>query len=144
VLNRRELHARYEVMVETYNKTVNVEGQLMALIANRYILPAAFEYQRQVAVSVAAVKAAGVRSAEGKKTLDKLTKLTDAFKRRTDELEGALGHEGNGSADEHARHFRDAVVPAMASLREVGDQLELMIPHGVWPLATYREMLFIK
>jgi glutamine synthetase len=144
VLNRRELHARYEVMVETYNKTVNVEGQLMALIANRYILPAAFEYQRQVAVSVAAVKAAGVRSAEGKKTLDKLTKLTDAFKRRTDKLEGALGHEGNGSADEHARHFRDAVVPAMASLREVGDQLELMIPHGVWPLATYREMLFIK
>ena len=35
VLNGRELHARYEVMVETYNKTVNVEGQLMVLMANR-------------------------------------------------------------------------------------------------------------
>ena len=35
-------------MVETYNKTVNVEGQLMVLMANRYILPAAFEYQTQV------------------------------------------------------------------------------------------------
>ena len=41
VLNERELHARYEIMVETYNKTVNVEGQLMVLMANRYILPAA-------------------------------------------------------------------------------------------------------
>ena len=59
VLNSRELHARYEVMVETYNKTVNVEGQLMVLMANRYILPAALEYQKQVAESVAAVKAAG-------------------------------------------------------------------------------------
>ena len=39
--NSRELHARYEIMVETYNKTVNVEGQLMVLMANRYILPAA-------------------------------------------------------------------------------------------------------
>mgnify|MGYP003694059239 CR=1 FL=1 len=29
ILNERELHARYEIMVETYNKTVNVEGQLM-------------------------------------------------------------------------------------------------------------------
>ena len=45
VLQERELHARYEIMVETYNKTVNIEGQLMVLMANRYILPAAFEYQ---------------------------------------------------------------------------------------------------
>jgi glutamine synthetase type III len=36
------------------------------------------------------------------------------------------------------------VVPAMAALRETGDQLELMVPHESWPLATYREMLFIK
>ena len=43
VLNERELHARYEIMVETYNKTVNVEGQLMVLMANRYILPAALD-----------------------------------------------------------------------------------------------------
>src|SRR6266404_4448375 len=64
VLNEREVHARYDIMVETYNKTVNVEGQLMVLMANRYILPAAFEYQRQVASSVAAVKSAGARSAE--------------------------------------------------------------------------------
>ena len=29
LLNERELHARYEVMLEQYNKTINVEGQLM-------------------------------------------------------------------------------------------------------------------
>src|SRR5213078_4110873 len=62
ILNERELHARYEIMVETYNKTVNVEGQLMVLMANRYILPAASECQKQVAESVAAVKAAGSKS----------------------------------------------------------------------------------
>ena len=49
ILKEREVHARYEIMVETYNKTVNVEGQLMVLMANRYILPAAFEYQTCVA-----------------------------------------------------------------------------------------------
>ncbi len=76
VLNGRELHARYEIMVETYNKTVNVEGQLMVLMANRYILPAAFDYQKQVAQSVAAVKSAGGKSVEGKKSLDRLTKLS--------------------------------------------------------------------
>jgi glutamine synthetase len=143
ILNERELHARYEIMVETYNKTVNVEGQLMVLMANRYILPAAFEYQKDVAQSVSAVKAAGGKSVEGKKTLDTLTTLTDEFKRRADKLATALEHEGD-SAEKHAKHFRDVVVPAMSALREAGDRLELMVPHESWPLATYREMLFIK
>jgi glutamine synthetase type III len=32
----------------------------------------------------------------------------------------------------------------MAALRDSGDALECIIPHELWPLATYREMLFIK
>jgi len=144
ILNDRELHARYEIMLETYNKTVNVEGQLMVLMANRYILPAALDYMTRVGASVAAVKAAGGKSIEGKKTLDVLTRLVDELRRRTDKLAHALDHEGNGSAEKHAKHFRDVVIPAMVALRETGDRLELMIPHGTWPLATYREMLFIK
>jgi glutamine synthetase len=144
VLNGRELHARYEVMVETYNKTVNVEGQLMVLMANRYILPAAFDYQTRVASSVSAVKAAGGKSVEGKKALGQLTALTDDLKRRTDKLEKALAHESNGSSGTHAKHYRDAVIPAMAALRDTADALEGLIPHDTWPLATYREMLFIK
>jgi glutamine synthetase len=143
ILNERELHARYEIMLEQYNKTVNIEGQLMVLMANRYIMPAAFEYQRQVGASVSAVKAAGAKSVEGKKSLDKLTKLVDKFKGQTDKLEKALAHEGP-SAEKHAKHFRDVVIPNMAALRELGDQLEVIMPHELWPLATYREMLFIK
>jgi glutamine synthetase len=143
VLNERELHARHEIMLEQYNKTVNIEGNLMVLMANRYILPAALEYQRSVAASVAAVKQAGGKSVEGKKTLDKLTKLVDNFKAQTDKLEKALAHEG-GSADKHAKHFRDVVIPNMTALRSLGDELEVIMPHESWPLATYREMLFIK
>jgi glutamine synthetase len=144
VLNSREVHARYEVMLEQYIKTVNVEGQLMVLMANRYILPAALEYQRQVAQSVSAVKAAGAKSVEGKKLLDYVTKATDTLKRSANALEHALAHEGNGDAVKHAKHFRDKVIPAMATLREAGDRLEIEMPHESWPLATYREMLFIK
>jgi glutamine synthetase len=144
VLNAREVNARYDIMVEQYIKTVNVEGQLMVLMANRYIMPAALEYQRKVADSVASVKAAGSKSVEGKRLLVWLTKKIDEFKRRADRLEGALGHETNGSAEKHAKHFRDVVIPAMTALRETGDELELDMPHETWPLATYREMLFIK
>ncbi len=143
VLTERELHARYEVNVETYNKTINVEAQLMVLMANRYILPAAFEYQRAVAASVTAVKQAGGTSREGKKLLAKLVKLVDQFRAQTDALAAALDHVAP-SSEKHAKFMRDKVVPAMVRLRELGDQLELMAPHTTWPLPTYREMLFIK
>jgi glutamine synthetase len=144
VLSERELRARCEVNVEAYVKTINIEGQLMVLMANRYIYPAALKYLKEVAKSVVAVKSAGGRSTEGKKTLDGISRLTDEFKRRTDKLARALAHEGKGVLETHARHFRDVVLPAMSALRETGDALELVIPHELWPLATYREMLFIK
>jgi glutamine synthetase len=143
VLNEREVHARYEIMVETYNKTVNVEAQLTVLMANRYVLPAALEYMKQVGQSVAAVKAGGGKTIEGKKLLDRMARLTDDFKKRTDKLEAALLHE-SATAEKHAKHFRDVVIPAMGALRETSDLLECTIPHELWPLATYREMLFIK
>jgi glutamine synthetase len=143
ILNEREIHARYEIFLENYNKTINVEGQLMVLMANRYILPAALEYQKQIGQSVAAVRAGGGRSAQGKKLLGNYTKLVDKFKAQTDVLTNALEHSG-GSAEKHAKYMRDKIVPAMAKLREIGDEIEVLTPHQIWPLPTYREMLFVK
>jgi glutamine synthetase len=143
VLNEREVHARYEIMLEQYVKTINVEAQLMVLMGNRYILPAAVSYQTSLAQSVAAGKAAGVVSAETKKLLVDFTKTIDAFRKSTDKLAHALDHNG-ASAEKHAKFMRDTVVPAMGALRELGDKLETQVPSSVWPLPTYREMLFIK
>jgi glutamine synthetase len=144
VLNERELHARYEVAVEQYNKTVNIEAQLMVLMANRYILPAAYKHQEQLANTVAAVKAAGASAKETRRALDEICKLTDQGKQLVDKLQDLLEHEGNGEAEKHAKYFRDKVIPAMTALREVGDALENIVPQTLWPLPTYREMLFVK
>jgi glutamine synthetase len=144
VLNSREVHARFEVNVETYIKTVNIEAQSMVLLANRYILPAALRYVTDVAGSLAAGKAAGVPSKETKKLLTQLTGLVDTFRKQTDALAVALAHENGGPALKHAKYMRDKIIPAMNALRETGDTLETIIPSDEWPLPTYREMLFIK
>jgi glutamine synthetase len=144
VLNEREIHARHEVALEQYNKTVNIEAQLMVLMANRYILPAAYKHQEQLANTVAAVKAAGASAKETRRALDEICKLTDEAKQRVDALEKLLEHEATGGADKHAKYFRDKVIPGMTALREVGDKLEHVVPQNLWPLPTYREMLFVK
>src|SRR6266850_1216716 len=144
ILNEREIHARYEVFLENYNKTVNVEGQLMVLMANRYIFPAALEYQKRIGQSVTAVRQAGGSSPQAKKLLGQYTKLVDQFKTHGDALAKTLENHASGSAEKHAKYMRDKVVPAMAKLRAVGDEIEVLTPHEIWPLPTYREMLFVK
>jgi glutamine synthetase len=144
VLNARELKARHEVALEQYNKTVNIEAQLMTQMGNRYILPAAVRYQRELAQSVSAVKGVGGSAKETRRTLDTITKLTDEFKVRVDTLQELLDRDANGSAEKHATYFRDRVIPAMVALRETGDTLESIVAQDLWPLPTYREMLFVK
>ena len=144
VLNERELRARYDVALEQYNKTINIEAQLMVLMGNRYILPAGYRYQGQLATTVAAVKAAGASAKETRRSLDELSRLTDEFKVRVDKLQHLLEHEAGDSPEKHGKYFRDKVVPAMVALRETGDNLECVVPHDLWPLPTYREMLFVR
>jgi glutamine synthetase len=144
VLTEREWQARYEVAVEQYNKSINVEAQLMVLMANRYILPAAYRYQAELGNAVAALKAAGAAAKETRHALDTICRLTDDCKANVDRLQAALDHENSGTAEQHARYFRDKVIPAMNALREAGDNLECNVPNDLWPLPTYREMLFIR
>ena len=144
VLNEREVRARYDVALEQYNKTINIEAQLMVLMANRYILPAAYRYQGTLAATVASLKAAGATGKGTRSALDNVTALVNACKTRVDALQELLEHDGSASAEKHAKFFRDKVIPAMVSLRESGDAIECIAPQDVWPLPTYREMLFVR
>ena len=67
----------------------------MVLMANRYILPAAYKYQGQVAESVAAVKAAGaVVEGGARRRSTQLVKLTDEFKAEGGQAAGAARARG--------------------------------------------------
>ena len=127
VLNERELHARYEMNLETYCKTINVEAQLMVLMANRYILPAALEYQKRVGQSVAAAKAGGVPSKEGKKHLTSSSSWSTSSACRPTRWRRRSITTARPT-EKHAKYMRDTIVPAMATLRELGDQIEVLDP----------------
>ena len=55
-----------------------------------------------------------------------------------------MSHHADGDAYAHAKAMRDGVLPKMVELRTLGDQLETVIADDLWPIPTYREMLFIK
>ena len=144
VYSERELQSRLAILAENYVKTVNVEGRLMVMMAKTQITPAALKYQADVANAVNATKAAGVDNSAQAELLKSLTATLSEFQKATGTLEHTLGHHASGELIDHARHYRDKVLPAMTALRALGDKLETMVADEYWPLPTYREMLFIK
>ena len=55
VFSERELHSRYEILLEGYTKTIAIESLLTKQIASRQVLPAALRYQTIVAEAIKAM-----------------------------------------------------------------------------------------
>ena len=145
VLSERELHSRFEIFVESYRKTINIESQLTIQIAKRMIQPAALRYQTQIADAIAGVKSAGMTAPKAQTALlDELVKAIDELQTATDRLSAALDEHPEGDSLAHAKHARDVITPAMNAVRAAGDQLEVLVADDLWPLPTYQEMLFLK
>ena len=144
VYSERELQSRYAILCEGYVKTVNIEGQLTAVMARTMILPACLRYQTEVAQAVKSTKDAGVDPGSQLDMLKTLTTTVNEFQAATGKLDKALAHHAEGDAYAHAKHMRDDVIPAMNDVRRLGDKLETLVADDYWPLPTYREMLFIK
>ncbi len=145
VLSERELHSRYEIYLENYKKTVNIEAQLTASMAKTQILPAAIRYQGEVAQSLAAIKHAGVAAQpEQEAMLKDLAGTINDLQKKIAALVHASEHTGSGDAMAHAKYSKETIIPAMNAVRVLGDKLETIVADDLWPLPTYREMLFIK
>jgi glutamine synthetase len=144
VYSERELQSRFAILCESYVKTVNIEAKLTSMMAKTMILPAALRYQGEVATAVNATKAAGADNSAQLELLKSLTATVTEFQKAANSLDHALAHHADGDVHSHARYARDTILPSMAAVRTLGDKLETMVADDLWPLPTYREMLFIK
>lgn len=144
VYTERELQSRLAILAEAYVKTVNIEGQLTAVMGRTMILPAALRYQAEVATAVNATKAAGVDPSAQADLLKSLTTTITEFQGALSGLDKALNHHASGDVLAHAKNSRDHILTAMSAVRTLGDKLETVVADDLWPMPTYREMLFIK
>ncbi|MBL8736484.1 MAG: glutamine synthetase type III, partial [Planctomycetes bacterium] len=146
VLSSKEVESRMNIQFEAYSKAIAVEGQSALSIARTMILPSAQRTQLAVAQSVAAAKACSIDVKVQEKRLRDFSARIEAFVLGIEELTAQFEHaeQHGGSPQEHARTYRDKVVPAMAKLREIADGLETMVDDAEWPLPKYREILFLQ
>ena len=143
VLNEAELHSRYEIYLEQYYKTINIEVRTLLDILKKDILPANQEFENQLKSGVVLSKELDIYdvSSYEVKTLNRIRKLKKDMCRDIDQIERSLKHLPSDALD-RSYHYHDKILPLMASIRKNCDELELLTDREYWPMPTYKELLF--
>ena len=145
IFSPAELHSRYEILLENYSKTVNIEALTMVDMAKKEILPAVEKYTKSLADTLAAKKAAvaGLPCKYETAAVTKLSELSDSIADATDDLEAEIEKfQVIEDVTEAANDIRDVILGKMDSLRAVCDEAETITTKEFWPFPTYSDLLF--
>ncbi len=145
VYSKTELESRFEISLENYCTTINIEAITMLEMAKTLILPAATGYAKELSDTAIAKKTCLGTADLTYETacIEKLSNLTTALYKGTIALEEALTKsEEIEEVGPKSMFYKDTMIPAMDAIRTASDALEAITASDYWPLPTYGDMLF--
>ena len=151
VLSARELHARCEVLQETYTKKLQIEARVLGDLIVNHVIPTTIKFQNTLIDN-----ARGLRDLFGEERLESICgsqlRLIEKISGYVENLR-VLVHDmiaerkkANLIEDqnEKAKAYTSCVLPYMEKIRTVSDKLEMLVDDEMWPLPKYREMLLSR
>ena len=145
VLSRDETLSRYEIMMDEYVKTLNIEAQTMSDMAKKEILPAVSAFTGELSDTILAKTAVSqsIPVDYELSTLETASLLLTEATHALQALDASIAemHALEGFEDK-AFYVRDALIPAMDALRAPCDKLETIVSDTAWPFPTYGKLLF--
>lgn len=145
IFTKTEMASRYEILLEEYCMTINIEALTTLDLAKQEIIPAAITYSKEVGESLLVKKNCSdsidvtVETALLEKTSALMAQMYQAISALETALEGVEGCDG---AQAEAYYFCNTVIPAMNAVREPADALEMIVAEKCWPFPSYKDILF--
>ena len=144
VYSKVELSSRYEIMLENYSKTIQVEALTALKMAKNEIYPAVSKYIGSLAEDAKDLAALDVPNDFMKADLKELTSLATDMRGQMATLDEKIekAREGDAGDPKVAAYWRDEVLGAMADLRATADTLETKVDEKDWPMPNYVDLMF--
>ena len=145
VYTEDEMKSHYEIKLEKYSKMLNIEVNTMLEMISKDILPNVFRYIKDVSQTVINLKSVvpGAKAHAESRLLAKLDSLADRIADETDRLYAV--HEEARKAEnvtKSARIYADKVVPQMAAVRKIYDEMEPLLGEDYKPFPSYEDLMF--
>lgn len=148
IFTERELEARTEIYYEDYVKKVQIESRVIGDLSLNHIIPTAINYQNKLIVNAKGLKELGLPAASYAASLEVIKEISErltTIKQKVDEMtEARKNANAIDHADKKAVAYCEKVKPYFEEIRYQVDKLELLVDDEDWPLAKYRELLFLK
>lgn len=150
VMSEIEVKARQEVELEAYILHLQIEGRVLNELVYGHIIPATIEYQNLLIQNVLGLKeiygAAHKKLSEGQSNIiEQMAEHMVTLKKKTDGMTEARKKANKlNDSQKKAVAYAENVKPYFDEIRFHCDKLEQLVDDQVWPLAKYRELLFIK
>ena len=146
IFTKEELFSRYEIWLENYYKTINIESNTLAEIIQKQVIPSVFTYVEKLADTAAVKKSvvADVSVASEAALISKLSTLADTMTKDLETLKADTAKALTASDDvlACAKAYQETVLEDMDTLRKSADEAEALIPDELLPYPTYDELLF--
>lgn len=148
IFSEREMHARHEILLETFTKKLQIESRVMGDLASNLIIPTAIFYQNKLIENVRGLRDLGLdkKHASVQVTIiEQLSQHISDIKKNVDMMvEERKKANRIPDARERAIVYDERVKSHFDPIRYNVDKLELLVNDSEWPLPKFRELLFIK
>ena len=144
ILSRTELESRYNAYAERYVTQLSIESKTLIEIANKDIIPAAIKYANILADNIEKTSKiyTGMTTVQEdllKVVLENITVIKTGITC----LESKLFELNKiNSISEQLAFAHDEFLKGLNDLREPCDTLEKIIDRNIWPMPTYKDLLF--
>ena len=146
IFTKEELFSRYEIWLENYYKTINIESNTLAEMIQKQVIPSVYTYVEKLADTAAAKKSvvADISVASEAALISKLSTLADTMAKDLETLKADTAKALASSDDVLAcsKAYQETVLEDMETLRKSADEAEALIPDELLPNPTYDELLF--
>ena len=145
VLTETELRSRYDIMLESYCKILNIEGRTMIDMARKEILPSVSAFTKDLSDTVIAKQTVSKEAdcTYELETVNKLAKLSSELNRSIGILEKELDKAVNIEDNlEESKYYKNEILREMEKLRSVADDCERYTAEQYWPFPTYGDLLY--
>lgn len=146
IFTKEELFSRYEIWLENYYKTINIESNTLAEMIQKQVIPSVYTYVEKLADTAAAKKSvvADISVASEAALISKLSTLADTMAKDLETLKADTAEALASSDDVLAcsKAYQETVLEDMETLRKSADEAEALIPDELLPYPTYDELLF--
>jgi glutamine synthetase len=148
IFSKRELHARHEILLESYYKKLQIEARVMGEVTNSMIIPAAIAYQNVLIENVKGLKELGLDKDSIATPLDIINRLSKHLNIVKTNIDAMLEERKVTNAIEDSREkaiaYDQNVKSYFDTIRYHTDKLEQIVDDNLWPLPKFRELLFSK